>query len=207
VYWVIKVTDPFGNEDLASAKRAYEEGGETYLANEVAVYVFSEESRAQRYMLKTGEAGLYGPNIAWVAPLDIDWFKRVGWKEWDLVVLNADAYPDTVLNGAYLPAREFASRLYSLRFDGGHVIITQPSEKLMHRHGVDPHELLEKHCSGDWGDQSDEDKKAWDRALENGSSLMSVYRVGDEEEVWLMTDVERLATIFLSPDEYYSEVQ
>jgi hypothetical protein len=154
-------------------------------------------------MLKTGEAGLYGPNVAWIAPLDMDWFKRVEWKEWDLVVLNADAYPDAVLNDAYLPAREFASKLYSLRFDGGHVIITPPSEKLMHRHGVDPHELLEKHCSGDWGDQSDEDKKAWDRALESGaSSLMSVYNFGGEE-VWLLTDVERFVTAFLVPEEPY----
>ncbi len=200
MYWVIRVSDPFGNEGLASTKRAYEEDGETHLANEVAVCVFSEESRARRYMLKTGEAGLYGPNVAWVAPMDTDWFKRVGWKEWDLVVLNADAYPDIASNGAYLPAREFASKLRSLKFDGGHVIITPPAQKLMQRHGIDPHQLLERHCSGDWGDQSDEDKKAWDRALENGFSLMSVYKVGGEE-VWLMTDVERLATTFLAPEE------
>ena len=200
MYWVIKVSDPFGNDDLASAEQAYEEGGENHLANEVAVCVFSEESRAQRYMLKTGEIGLYGPNVAWVAPLDMDWFKRVGWKEWDLVALDAGSYPDMAPNDGYLPAGEFASKLYSLRFDGGHVIITPPAEKLMQRHGIDPHQLLERHCSGDWGDQSDEDTKAWDRALENGSSLMSVYKVGDEE-VWLMTDVERLTTTFLVPEE------
>ncbi len=104
-------------------------------------------------------------------------------------------------NGTYLPARELASKRYSLRFDGGHVIITPPAEKLMHRHGIDPYQLFERHCSGDWGDQSDEDKKAWDRALEKGFSLMSVYTVGGEE-VWLMTDVERLATIFLVPEEH-----
>ncbi len=202
MYWVIKVSNYFGNEGLAGAKRAHEDNGETYLPNEAAVCVFSEESRAWRYLLKSGEAGLYGPSAAWVAPLDTGWFKQVGWKEWDLVLLNAAAYPDTSSNNAYLPAREFASKLYSLRFDCGHVIITPPAEKLMHRHGIDPHQLLERHCSGDWGDQSAEDKKAWDRALEKGFSLMSVYRVGGEE-VWLMTDVERLATTFLAPEEYY----
>ncbi|MDP8974569.1 MAG: hypothetical protein M3N45_15725 [Actinomycetota bacterium] len=202
MYWVIKISDPLGNEGLASAKRAYEEDGEIHLSSEVAVCVFSEESRARRYMLKTGEAGLYGPNVAWVAPLNMDWFKRVGWKEWDLTVLNADARPDVMSNDVYLSAREFASKLYSLRFDGGHVIITPPAEKLMQSYGIDPYQLLERHYSGDWGDQSDEDKKAWDRALEKGFSLMSVYKVGGEE-VWLMTDVERLATTFLSPEEYY----
>ncbi len=193
MYWVIKVWNLFGNEGLASVKRAYEEGGEPHLANEIALCVFSEENRARRHVLKSGEAGLYGQNVTWVAPLDTDWFKRVGWKEWDLVVLNADEC---------LPAREFASKLCSLRFDGGHVVITPPAEKLMHRHDIDWHQLLERHCSGDWGDQSDADKKAWDRALENGSSLMSIYRVGGEE-VWLLTDVERLTTTFLAPEEYY----
>ena len=96
------------------------------------------------------------------------------------------------------------SKLNSRSFDSGQVIITPPAEKLMQRHGIDPQHLLERHCSGDWGDQSDEDKKAWDRALENGLSLMSVYRVGGEE-VWLITDVERLVTTFLAPEEeeYY----
>lgn len=202
MYWIIKVSDPFGNERLASADRVYEEGGETHVANEIAVCVFSGESRARRYMLKTGAADLYGPNVAWVAPLNMDWFRRLGWKEWDLIMLNADAYPDVVSNDVYLSARAFASKLCSLKFDGGHVVITPPAEKLMQRHGIDPHELLERHCRGDWGDQSDEDKKAWDRALEKGFSLMSVYKVGGEE-VWLMTDVARLSTTFLSPEDCY----
>ncbi len=202
MYWVIKVSDSFGSEGLAGAKRAYEEGGGTHPANEVAMCVFSEESRARRYMLQTGKVSLYGPNVAWVAPLNMDWFKRVGCKEWDLIVLNAGAYPGIVSNEVYLPAREFASKLDSLRFDGGHVIIAPPAERLMQRHAIDPYQLLERHCSGDWGDQSDEDKEAWDRALEKGFSLMSVYKVGGEE-VWLVTEVDHLATTFLVPEEHY----
>jgi hypothetical protein len=66
----------------------------------------------------------------------------------------------------------------------------------MQRHGINPHHLLERHCSGDWGDQGDQDKKAWDRALSEGFSLMSVYEIG-YEEVWLVTDMERLITVFL----------
>jgi hypothetical protein len=89
-----------------------------------------------------------------------------------------------------------------LRVDGGPLIITPPAQNSMQRHGIDPHRLLERHCSGDWGDQSDEEKRAWDRALKEGFSLMSVYNVGGEE-VWLLTDVERLTTTFLSPEEHY----
>ncbi|MBV9455770.1 MAG: hypothetical protein JOZ19_16905 [Rubrobacter sp.] len=117
-----------------------------------------------------------------------------------MTVINADVDPDRVSHNVHVPTREFASKLDSLRFDSGHLIITPLAEKLMHRHGIDPQHLLERHCSGDWGDQTEEDKKAWDKALENGLSLMSVYKVGGEE-VWLMTDVERLATTFLRPEE------
>jgi hypothetical protein len=51
------------------------------------------------------------------------------------------------------------------RFDSGQMIITPPAKDLMQRYRIDPHRLLEMHCSGDWGDQSDQDKKAWDKAL------------------------------------------
>jgi hypothetical protein len=87
------------------------------------------------------------------------------------------------------------------RFDSGQLNITPSAKDLMQRHGIDTHRLLERHCSGDWGDQSDQDKKAWDKALRQGFSIMSVYKVGDEE-VWLVTDMERLATVFLSSEEH-----
>jgi hypothetical protein len=134
--------------------------------------------------------------------LDTDWFKRFGWKEWGLVALNADADPEVVSNDAYLSVQEFASKHLSRRFDGGCLLITPPAEKLMQRYSVDPYQLLERHCSGEWGEQSDEDKKAWDRALEKGFSVMSVYKVGGEE-VWLITDVERRTTTFLVSEEHY----
>lgn len=45
--------------------------------------------------------------------------------------------------------------------------------------------LLARHSSGDWGDCSD----PWvnDAALEDGSRILSVYRVRDVD-VWVMTD-------------------
>ena len=76
MYWVIKVSDSFGNEGLASANRAYEEG-ETHLLDEVAVCVFSEDSRAQCHMLKIAKDSSCGPDVACVAPLDTNCFKRV----------------------------------------------------------------------------------------------------------------------------------
>jgi hypothetical protein len=105
-----------------------------------------------------------------------------------------------VPNYIYLPTQEFASKVQSARFDGGYLIISPPAKELLKRYGVDPYQLLERHCSGEWGQQSEEDKKAWDRALKKGLSLMSVYEVGGSE-VWLMTDVERLNTTLVLLEE------
>ncbi len=53
---------------------------------------------------------------------------------------------------------EEEGRCPPIRFDSGHAIITPPAERVMRRHGIDPQQLLERHCSGDWGDQSDEEE-------------------------------------------------
>ncbi len=64
MYWVIKVSDPFGNEgQRAASERAKKARPTTHLPHEVALCVFSEESRAQCYM-KTGKDSSYGPNVA-----------------------------------------------------------------------------------------------------------------------------------------------
>ena len=104
-----------------------------------------------------------------------------------------DVYPST-------QKEECASKLRPDMFEGGCLIISPPAKELLQCHGVYPYQLLKRHCSGEWGQQSDEDKKAWDSALKKGLSLMSVYEVGGSE-VWLMTDVERLSTMLVLLEE------
>ena len=67
--------------------------------------------------------------------------------------------------------------------------------------GVNPLHLLMRHVNGDWGDLDDEDKQANERALEDGTRLMSAYSIG-EARFWVITEWDRSVTTILLPEEY-----
>lgn len=68
--------------------------------------------------------------------------------------------------------------------------------------GKDPAEYVERHRRGDWGEVSDEDKRANDHALEHGERLLSAYRLEDGTRLWIITEANRAFTTLLLPDEY-----
>ena len=67
---------------------------------------------------------------------------------------------------------------------------------------------IERHLNGDWGDVCDSDKRANDRALKDGSRLLSAYHtpaLGDkkrETKFWIITEADRSATTVLLPSDY-----
>jgi len=69
---------------------------------------------------------------------------------------------------------------------------------------------VKRHASGDWGDVSDEDKKANDQALVNvtspmsfdGTRLLSSYKAADGTVFWIITEWDRSVTTVLLPEEY-----
>jgi hypothetical protein len=61
--------------------------------------------------------------------------------------------------------------------------------------------MLNRHCRGDWGDIHPEDMEANDKALVDGSRLLSAYMVADKK-VWVVTEADRTVTIVLFPAEY-----
>ena len=78
--------------------------------------------------------------------------------------------------------------------------------------------LLQRHLAGDWGDVTDDDRKANEVALAGGGRLLSVYKdVHDGAafwtKVWVMTDADafqdegslnrmRMNTLLMLPSEY-----
>jgi hypothetical protein len=62
-------------------------------------------------------------------------------------------------------------------------------------------ELLGRHQSGDWGEVEDDDWAANDRAVIEGSRVLSVYKV-DGERIWVITEADRSSTAVLLPSEY-----
>ena len=73
--------------------------------------------------------------------------------------------------------------------------------------GQTPDFFLNKHIQGDWGEVDDDDKKANDEALVDGSRLLSAYRTLRGERLWVITeatddDGQRASTCLLLPPEY-----
>lgn len=68
-------------------------------------------------------------------------------------------------------------------------------------------ELLSRHRSGDWGDLDPEDRLANERALEDGSRILSAYVLSTGTKIWLITEAKddqgnRAGTTILLPENY-----
>lgn len=62
--------------------------------------------------------------------------------------------------------------------------------------------LLKRHWTGDWGDLCEEDVRANDRALIEGTRLLSAYQLATGVKIWIITEADRSSTTFLLPEEY-----
>jgi hypothetical protein len=67
--------------------------------------------------------------------------------------------------------------------------------------------FLQRHVRGDWGDVCPEDRQANDRALIDGTRLLSAHRTSLGEKLWIITEAaddsgQRAATTILQPSEY-----
>ena len=87
------------------------------------------------------------------------------------------------------------------KFSAGAIYATCGVRPMIDSGAVNPHELLRRHFSGDWGKVCDEDKAANDAAVTDGTRILSAYEVGDET-VWIITEADRSATTILLPMEY-----
>ncbi len=66
---------------------------------------------------------------------------------------------------------------------------------------------LNRHVKGDWGDVDEEDKQNNDKALKQGTRLLSAYKddrftQNGVATIWIITEADRSVTTILFPDEY-----
>ncbi len=62
--------------------------------------------------------------------------------------------------------------------------------------------LLQRHQSGDWGEVDGHDQRANNRALKDGTRILSAYVAARGERVWVITEADRSSTCILLPSEY-----
>ena len=61
---------------------------------------------------------------------------------------------------------------------------------------------IQRHQAGDWGDLTDDNRAANDRALAQGGRIVSAYQATNGTRFWLITEADRSTTTILLPEDY-----
>ena len=61
---------------------------------------------------------------------------------------------------------------------------------------------LQRHVAGDWGDVCAEDKMLNDRAVVEGTRILSAYRADNGAKFWIIAEADRSVTTVLLPEDY-----
>jgi len=88
------------------------------------------------------------------------------------------------------------------RFRLGQTFITPGAEEALQIAGQTAIEFLRRHMSCDWGELSADDVLENELSLEQGFRLLSNYRTGKGQQLWIITEADRSATTVLLPSEY-----
>src|SRR4051812_10436417 len=92
-------------------------------------------------------------------------------------------------------------------FSLGRIVATPGAMEAFERNNQAPHKFLGRHLIGDWGELDEEDKNANDRAVRDGSRILSAYLLNDGTKFWIITeavddDGQRESSCILLPSEY-----
>ncbi len=99
-----------------------------------------------------------------------------------------------------MPNEASFSKLEGTKFPLGRTVITQNAlATLVHE---DILAALGRHAAGDWGELDAEDVQANERALIEGTRLVSVYRSGADQRFYVITEWDRSCTTVLLPEDY-----
>src|SRR6202165_5754428 len=85
------------------------------------------------------------------------------------------------------------------RFTLGQTYITPGAEDALQIAGQTAIEFLRRHMSCDFGQLSEHDLRENQLALRKGFRLLSNYRIGQGQRLWIITEADRSATTILLP--------
>src|SRR5207244_1021482 len=85
------------------------------------------------------------------------------------------------------------------RFALGQTFITPGPEEALMIAGQTAIEFLRRHMSCDFGELSEDDQQENELALKQGFRLLSNYRTGKGQQLWIITEADRSATTVLLP--------
>lgn len=62
--------------------------------------------------------------------------------------------------------------------------------------------FVARHLRGDWGEMDQHDRDVNNRALAQGSQLLSAYYLADGTKIYIITEADRSVTTIPLPEEY-----
>lgn len=75
----------------------------------------------------------------------------------------------------------------TVKFPLGQLVATPAAIEAMQESGQTPDFFVKRHLQGDWGEVDAEDWQANDRALVDGSRILSAYTTLKGEKLWIIT--------------------
>ncbi|MGE3308453.1 MAG: hypothetical protein AB7O66_00670 [Limisphaerales bacterium] len=105
--------------------------------------------------------------------------------------------PGNAFHDAALPDRSCGAEP---KFSLGHTVITATAAAVLPDHEV--RAALARHVRGDWGNLGAEDWASNDRALVEGTRLLSAYCSQAGIRFWIISEWDRSITTVLLPEDY-----
>ena len=87
-------------------------------------------------------------------------------------------------------------------FELGRIVATPGALEAFREAGELEFPYLMKHLLGDWGEVDPNDRRANDKALKDGTRVLSAYTLADGTRIWIITEADRSSTCLLLPSEY-----
>ena len=87
-------------------------------------------------------------------------------------------------------------------FSLGQIVATPGALDALARANQGPHDFLNRHVGGEWGELENEDKAENDYSLQHGFRILSSYITAAGEKLWVITEADRSATTLLLPEDY-----
>lgn len=87
-------------------------------------------------------------------------------------------------------------------FELGKIAVTHSAESALRDSQQSAEEFIARHRSGDWGDITEETRRANEEGLRDGLKLESIYHTRRGEKLLVVTDADRALTSVMTPEEF-----
>jgi hypothetical protein len=87
-------------------------------------------------------------------------------------------------------------------FPLGQLVATPGALQALQESGQSPIDFVARHVAGDWGNVDPEDWQLNDRAVIEGTRILSSYTTLKSKTIWIISEADRSVTTILLPNEY-----